>query len=318
LVFGFSKFGKQGKPAAHAGWVACVPQGDHAALALVQPAPAQGKPVLCWALQTPWDEPGASLQRLRRSHHLQRHRRVALLQRGQYQCVTMDVPADVPRADWADATRWQLREAVDFELESAAVDVLAVPEGTSYRPTPQLIAVAAADHQVRPLVTLAHGVGLPWHAVDVAETALRNLSLLVGEPQRARALLHCQPGHATLVVTCQGELLSTRQMYLNLLDAHSAPDDVRAAAYEQAALELQRTLDGIERAYGQVSLAQLLITPMPGVQALCDHLRPLLYVPVAPLDLRDALDWQAMPELPGDDALLNPLLLAIGAALRQD
>mgnify|MGYP006189524909 CR=1 FL=1 len=41
----------------------------------------------------------------------------------------------------------------------------------------------------------------------------------------------------------------------------------------------------LERAFGQVTLARLLITPMPGIHALCDHLAPLLYVPVAPLDL---------------------------------
>jgi hypothetical protein len=65
-----------------------------------------------------------------------------------------------------------------------------------------------------------------------------------------------------------------------------------------------------------VTLARLLITPMPGVHALCDHLGPLLYVPVAPLDLRDALDWSDVPGLLDDPTLLNQQLCAIGAALR--
>lgn len=286
------------------------------ALALVQPAADGGVPAVRWALHQPWPDTGRGLRRLRRSHDLKHHHRVALLQRGQYHCVTMDAPAEVPRQDWADAVRWQLRDVVDFAVDTAAVDVLAVPEGTSYRAQPQLIAVAAAESQLRPLATQAAEAGLPWHAVDVAETALRNLSLLASDAHKAQALLHCQAGHATLVVTCQGELLSTRQIEMALLGLDTAEPEQRRSALDQAALELQRTLDGIERAYGQVTLSRLLITPMPGLKTLCLHLRPLLYVPVLPLDLRALLDWRAVPRLRKDPALLNHVLLAIGAALR--
>jgi MSHA biogenesis protein MshI len=242
---------------------------------------------------------------------------VAVLQRHQYQCVTMDAPADVARGDWAAAVRWQLKDTVDFPVDTAAVDVLAVPEGTSYRAQPQVIAVAAAANQVRPLVECAVDAGAPWQAIDITETALRNLSALVEPEGRAQALLHCQRGHATLVVTHGGELLATRQMELNLLLDDDADPDLRSAGPEPAGLELQRTLDGVERAFGQVTLARLLITPMPGMHALCDHLAPLLYVPVAPLDLSEALDWSAVPGLLDDTALLNQHLCAIGAALRE-
>lgn len=299
------------------GWIACAPQGGQTTLALVQPGVDGGKPAVRWAVQEAWDDPVGALRRLRGSHALARHRRVALLERGQYLCQSMDAPADVARADWAAAVRWQLKDSVDFPVDTAAVDVLAVPPGASYRPQPQLIAVAAAEAQVRPLVTQAHDAGLPWTAVDVAETALRNLALLVQPEGRALALLHCQPTHATLVVTFAGELLSTRQMEIAAEQFVAEDEEARQRALDHAGLELQRTLDGIERAYGQVSLAQLLITPMPGVDALTQHLGPLLYVPVAALDLCEALDWSAVPELAADAAALNRMLLAIGAALRE-
>jgi hypothetical protein len=45
-------------------------------------------------------------------------------------------------------------------------------------------------------------------------------------------------------------------------------------------------------------------------------LGPLLYVPVQPLDLSEALDWSAVPGLLDDPLLLNTRLCAIGAALR--
>ena len=293
------------------GWIGCAPQGDQLLLALVQQQ-AGGRPAVRWAALEPWLQPTPTLQRLRRSRSLHRHRCVALLQRAQYQCVAMDSP-DVPRAEWAQAVRWQLKDTVDFAVDSAALDVLAVPEGTSYRPQPQLIAVAAAAAQVAPLVAQASDAGTPWQAIDIAETALRNLSALLQPADRAQAVLHCQAEHATLVVTYHGELLSTRQIDLALL---AADETQRAQAFEQAGLELQRTLDGIERAFGQVTLARLLITPMPGVQALCEHLGPLLYVPVLPMLLDEVLDFSAVPGLAADPALLNLQLLAIGAALR--
>ena len=297
------------------GWIGCAPQGDQICLALVQPQ-AGGRPAVRWTAQEPWLQPTPTLQRLRRRRALHRHRCVALLQRDQYQCVAMDAPADVPRAEWAQAVRWQLKDTVDFAVDSAALDVLAVPEGTSYRAQQQLIAVAAPAAQVSPLVAQASDAGTPWQAIDIAETALRNLSALLEPEGRAQALLHCQAGHATLIVTYRGELLSTRQMDLALLDADSLDDAGRSQVFEQASLELQRTLDGIERAFGQVSLARLLITPMPGVQALCDHLGPLLYVPVQPMLLDEVLDFSAVPALLAEPALLNRQLIAIGAALR--
>ena len=298
------------------GWIGCAPQGERAAIALVEPVPG-GKPAVRWVAEEPWTEPRTTLQRLRRQRGLQRHRRVALLQRPHYHCVVLDAPADVPRDDWAAASRWQLRDAVEFPIDNAAIDVLAIPPGASYRAQPQLIAVAAAEDIMRPLVAAGQDAGLPWQAIDIGETALRNLCLLVAPPERAQALLHCQRDHATMVVTWQGELLSTRQMDLALLDLADAPADARQAAFEQTALELQRTLDGIERAFGQVTLASVLVTPMPGLDALCNHLKPLLYVPVQPLDLRQALDWTDTPGLCDDPARLNPLVLAIGAALRE-
>ena len=280
--------------------------------------PAGQRPSVRWVAIEPWAKPGRSLRGLDRRRALGRCRRVLVLSRDQYRTTTLDTPADVPRADWAAATRWQLKDTVDFAVDSAAVDVLAVPEGTSYRAQAQLIAVAAAEAEVRPLVELAHRAGLPWQAIDINETALRNLGALVEPPGRAQALLHCQPSHSTLVVTYGGELLASRQFELTLGQLASSNGVSRQQAYDQAVLELQRTLDGIERSFGQVSLSRLVITPMPGLERLCEHLGPLLYVPVAAFDAEAALDLSEVPQLLVEPGLLNSHLCAIGAAMRGD
>ncbi len=299
------------------GWIGCVPLGAHSSVALVQRRPGE-RPALRWLADTDWTRPEQALRQLRRQHALHRHRRVALLQPAQYQCLTLDAPADLPREEWRAAMRWQLEDSVDFAVDSAAVDLLAVPEGLSYREQPQVIVVAAAAEQVRPLMEQAHDAGMPWHAIDIGETALRNLSVLAEREGQAQALLHCQPGHATLVITCRGELLSIRRMDLALEQLDHEDEQQRLAAFDHAVLELQRTLDGFERAYGQASLARLLVGPMPGQQRFLDHVTPLLYVPVERLDLASLVDLDALPGLADDATRLNHHLYAIGAALRDD
>jgi MSHA biogenesis protein MshI len=298
------------------GWLGCAQQGAQLAVARVE-QPAFGRPAVRWVAETPWADPAAALRQLARSQPLRKLKRVLLLARGQYQCLTLDTPADVPRDEWAAAMRWQLKDSVDFPVDSAAVDVLAVPEGTSYRAQSQLIVVAAPQDKVQPLVVAAHGCRLPWTAIDIAETALRNLSALQEPEGRAQALLHCEASHSTLVVTYGGDLLATRQFDLSLAQLAAEAPASRQSALDQLGLELQRTLDGIERSFGQVSLARLLVTPMPGLDALCEHLRPLLYVPVATWDAEAALDLTDVPALTGDIAALNRHLCAIGAALRE-
>ena len=293
------------------GWVACAPQGEQAIWACVEPG-AQGRPCVRWLATEDWRDAGASLRRMRRSHGLHQRRTVLLLQRAQYQLRQLDAP-DLPRADWAQAARWQLKDEVDFAVDAAAVDVLEIPRETSRR-APQLLAVAAPHTQLRPLVDAAVAARAPWRALDIAETALRNLGALVEPEGRAQALLHFQRDHGTLVITAGGELLAARDLDVGLDDLTSADLARREPAQDRAVLELQRTLDGFERQFTQVSLARLLVSPAAALESFCVQAREMIFVPVAALDLAEALDLSALGDI--DPAELAAALPAIGAALR--
>ena len=299
------------------GWIACAPQGLQSSLALVQRSP-DGKPAVRWLASADWTRPAEALRQLRRGRALHRHRRVALLQNSQYQCVSLDAPTDLPREEWAAAVRWQLKDSVEFAVDTASVDLLTVPEGTSYRTQPQLIVVAAPADSVRPLMLQGVEAKTPWDAIDITETALRNLSALCEPEGRAQALLHCEADHSTLVVTHQGELLFGRRLDLTLQQLNHPDEATRTPAFDHAVLQLQRTLDGFERSFGQVTLARLLIAPMPGMVAFIEHLSPLLYVAVEALALGDILDLAALPPGSTEPEQLNPHVCAIGAALRDD
>lgn len=291
------------------GWVACAPEGAHAAWAWVEPV-AGGRPAVRWLAREDWRDATATLRRLVRSRGLKRHQTVTLLQHGHYQLRQFDAP-EVPREEWAQAMRWQLKDQVDFEVEHAAVDVLAIPPETSRR-TPQLLAIAAPHEHLRPLVLAAHDAGAPWHAVDIAETALRNLSALVEPAGRAQALLHFDARHGLLVITAGGELLASRDFDIGL-DALTDPAG-GAAAIDRVMLDLQRTLDGFERQFTHVSLARLLVTPAAPLADFIRQAGEAIFVPVAAFNAREAMDLSALGTL--DDAALAQALPAIGAALR--
>ena len=295
------------------GWVGMAPQGGRVQVAHVVCAQGQ-RPALRWACSAAWDDPVRALRALRRSQPLGQHRTVALLQHAQYQLLTLDAP-DVPRADWCDAVRWRLKEMVDFAVEDAGIAVLELPADAQQRRRPALIAVAAPRSVLAPLADAGSDAGLPWHAIDVPETALRNIAVLGAEAGRGEALLHVGAAHATLVVVAQGELLLARHIDIDLAQLTDTDAAARQQSFERASLELQRTLDNVERQFGHANLARLQVAPGAALLDFIEHVRDLVYVPVLPFDLAAVLDLSAVAHAL-DPAELAACLPAIGAALR--
>lgn len=297
------------------GWVGCAPSGDSALFACVERAAGRA-PAVRWIASAPWADAAAGLRSLRRSRPLHRHRCVAVLPRAHYQMVPLDAP-DVPRDEWAQAIRWRLKDSVEFPVDDAAVQLLELPHDAGHRRQPQLLAVAAPRQPLSDLVRAAEEAGTPWTAIDVAETALRNICALVATPAQVLALLHLGPSQGALVITAGDELVLSRPIALDLQQLQTADDGLRLAAFDRAGLELQRTLDNFERQFNHLSLARLMVSPGTVTEPLCAHLRELLYVPVAALDPGAALDIAAVPELANLETL-GAYLGAIGAALRDD
>lgn len=295
------------------GWVAMAPQGNrvHAVHVVCEEG---RRPALRWACTGAWSDPVQALRALRRARSLRQQRTVAVLQHAQYQLLTLDA-TDLPRDEWRDAIRWRLKDMVDFAVDSAGVDVIEIPTHAQPNRRASLMAVAAPRLSLAPLVNVGYDAGLPWHAIDVPETALRNVAVLGVEPGRGEALLHVGPTHSTLVITTQGELLVTRHVEVTLDQLTETEPSARQSHFERACLELQRTLDNVERQFSHANLARLAIAPGAPLLPFIEYVRDLVYVPVVAFDLGAVLDLSAVPELtdPTEQAAYLP---AIGAALR--
>lgn len=294
------------------GWVAMAPAGDRVHVVHLGGSDG-GRPVVRWAGEADWREPAVTLRALRRAHRLPA-RAVALLQHMQYQILTLDAP-DVPREEWRDAVRWRLKDMVEFPVDDAGVDVLGLPADPQQRRRASVLAVAAPRSVLAPLVDAGFDSGSPWQAVDVPETALRNLAVLGAEGNRGEALLHASARHSTLVVTAERELLLTRHIDVGLDQLLEADEVQRQMAYERVSLELQRTLDNVERQFSHAGLHRLRVAPGEPLSAFAAYVADLVYVPVAPYDLAADIDLAAVPEL-HDPLQQAAYMTAIGAALR--
>ena len=298
------------------GWVALAPAGNRCRAACVGAGP-QGRPRVLWTAELAWDEPLEALREIKARVGSGRQPVVALLERGRYQMLPMDAPA-VPESEWRQAARWQIKQMVDYPVEAAAFDILTIPAHVTQRGQASLMGIAAPREPIQALVDTADRAGVSLRAVDIPETALRNISALAEEPGRGQALLNVGPTHSTLVVTAGGELLLSRSMDVSLAQLTHADADVRQQAFERTSLELQRTLDSFERVFSQVSLSRVLVSPAERLGEFLTYVRELIYTPVLALDLAALFDLENVPEVAADPALQSQWLPAFGAALRPE
>jgi len=295
------------------GWVVVVPHGA-TAQALYLRWPADGRPQVRWACQLDWSAPLTSLRELRRQRALQRHHRLLVLQRHQYQLLPADAP-EVPREQWADAVRWQLRDLVSFPVADAQIDLLEIPAETNQRGRPSVLAAIAPRQELAPIAEDALRARTPWKVMDLPETALRNLAALLEEPGRGIALLLIDETHSTLVITASGELLQARHIDVSAAQIAEPDEALRQQAFDRAGLELQRTLDSFERLFSRVTLSRLVVSTTTS-DAFTDYVRELLYVPVVRLRIEDCIDFDGA-DLAGTLTAATVSPIAIGAALRR-
>jgi hypothetical protein len=295
---------------ASSGWLSCASQGAGLRLAWVEPG---DRPRVRWLHSEPVRSTlAAALHRARRAAPGSQLPVAVVLERGRYQLLQTEAP-EMPPEEWRDALRWRLKDQLDFPVDGAAIDLLSMPPQAGPRNQRTLIAAVVAGTVRREWQRAGEDAGWRWQAVDIVETALRNLSALLATPGRGHALLHLGETHATLVITVAGGLLLSRQIEVPRAQLASGDESLRTPAMERAGLELQRTLDGFDRVFSQVGLERLELLPGPGSEAFADFARELVYVPVKLADFADRLDLSALPK----DTFLGEHWVAIGAALRR-
>jgi len=256
----------------------------------------------------------AALGGLAQVRNLKRYRCVTLLDAAAYRLVQLEAPT-VPVEERAEATRWRLKDMVDFPVDGAAIALVDIP-GDSGRQA-QVFAIAAAREAVGECMEMYRQAKIPLEVIDIPEMALRNVGKLFEEENRGLAFLAMTQEDCLLVITHRGELCLSRHIDLTSTALAQADEDRRGQLLERLALELQRTLDNFDRQYSYIPVSRLLVASEFDAEATVAALATNLYLPLQAMDLAKVVEFSSVPELRSLERQAQGVY-AIGAALREE
>jgi len=274
----------------------------------------EGKPSIehCETHAAP-DGAGPALKALLDKLRATRAAACAVIDGDDYQIVQVEAPEVLP-SEMRAAIRWRLRDAINFSVDEAAVDVFETPDPVRRTQSKMLFAVAARDSAVQRIAGTLKPVAKGFSSIDVPELCLRNVSSLLPQDAKGVAMLALHDNFAQLVITRQGVMYVTRRIDTTRRFEPHAQDrsglDIDAGAL---ALELQRSLDYYESQYDQSAVGDLVIAPANNrAGRLADALKNETSLRIAQLDVRELFNVYKSGELVTDWACL----MALGAALR--
>ena len=268
------------------------------------------------------------LAKAARNLDLAGHHCTTVLRPGDYQLLVLDAP-NVPREELRAAIRWRLKDMIDYHVDDATVDVLDIPvDKAATGRARSMFATAARNDIIQACVEKFHGADVPLSVIEIPETAQRNLAALYEDKGRGVAMLYLGEESGLLTITYSGELYLSRRLDIPLaaLTRDPAVDQggelrlgdalpQRDECLQRVLLELQRTLDHLERQFPWVIVTKLLLAPEPTETGLAEFLRSNLDIAVIPVDLKDKISFADMNVEPGQQWQMFHL---IGASLRYD
>jgi len=150
-------------------------------------------------------------------------------------------------------------------------------------------------------------------AIDVAETAQRNLAVLAAQAEEGLGMVVFGEQQVQIIFSWHGELYMDRLIAESLADAAGHPERT-AAASARIVLQLQRSLDALRTNFPFVAIDRIVIAGAPATfrAALADTI-PLS---VETLQLERLFDLSHAPQL-ADPAVGMRYVTALGAALRE-
>jgi MSHA biogenesis protein MshI len=237
-----------------------------------------------------------------------------LLRSEEYRVLPIDSPA-VPLDEMREAARWQVAEALDFDAEDAALDLISVPSNQANARSQHFV-VAAPPEPVQRWAALCRSAQLRLGALDIPEMAMRNLSVLAaGDTAHAFLLIGL---HSTrLALIWKRELSSFRQLDVSCRVLEDTPPSEQGALYDRLGLDIQRTADSFARQLAGVELQSLWLASAYAPQAVAEALGQLLPLRIQHFDLERYVNVSG--PVPVRDAARGwDHTLAIGAALRQE
>ncbi len=240
----------------------------------------------------------------------------AVINPSDYQIAQVHAP-DVPRAELRAAARFSMRDAFDFPIDTATLDVFDLPEQNSHGNKKMCFAVATRGDAVERMNDVFERQFRKFDVIDIPELCQRNLAALLPQDAKGVAFLMLRDDFAQLVLTRRGMLYVTRRFEFQQrgelngdaeFESRELPLDPQVLS-----LELQRSLDYYESHFDETAIGELYIAPAGSrANLLAAELGASTGLRISMFNIHDLVDVSFSAEIP--DGWLP--CLAIGAALR--
>lgn len=304
------------KPGGKLGWagVDATPDGLFG-VSVLPPAEMGGKPVVvgCGSVAGAALD-AVSLPSLAEAVAVNGCSWVAALNRNAYKILVIEEPA-VRQDEMEQSVRWAISNMIDYPIADANVAWMKIPTAKLLpnRP-PHIYVIATRAETVALHAQTFKLVKLPLRAIDIRETAHRNIATLIAKPGEGLALLAASKRGVQLTITFNGELYLDRHIDESLF-SESVDEATRDRARERVVLQIQRSLDFINRTLPFMDIQRLVLAPMPQESELRNQVAENLSVTVEQLDLSKVLDISRAPQLQ-QLASQADYFVPLGAALR--
>ncbi len=266
---------------------------------------------------------GEALQIFVSTHQLEGRECRCTLAEDQYSLRLVERPANVPDEELADATRWLIRDLIEFDVETAELATLTIPEDANRGRVPRMFVVAGRHEPLKALAIAITGAGLEIAGFEIPETTMVALETRMPPVVAGSAMLRIEEKSSVVTLSQGGSLFLARNMNLDIDSiedvAHNASESEDPAGFkilqelDPLLLDVQRSLDYYESEYGRAPASRLVMMPSradltPLVPALAEALRPMQ---VDPFDLERFFDFAEPPP-----SHMHPsLTLAAGSAI---
>ena len=272
------------------------------------------------------EEQGLSIQQFVDRHRLAGQRCRCVIPALDYSLRLVERPPGVPDEELVDATRWLVRDLVEFDIETAGFAIFKVPDGGSRVRTPRMFVVAARHESVSELARMIEAAGLELASFEIVESAMLALEARMPEAVAGGGLIRIDDKSSVLTLAKAADLYLSRNVHV---DSDSIEEAARVALeHEDPAdpeimsmidgllLDLQRSLDYYESEYGQAPASRLCLLPSqidmtPLIPTLAEAFRPMQ------VEIFEASNLLSFDDSP-PSAALPSVLLAVGAALADE
>lgn len=237
------------------------------------------------------------------------------LARGDYQMLVLPEPP-VLQSEMEASLRWSLATMIDYPVEEATVAWMRIPTA-EFQPEreKQVYAIVSRQTVLDGQAAYFKNAKPALQAIDIRETALRNIAALLEKKGEGLGLLTVDATGVSTTFTFKGELYLDRFIAQPLEELTSGDAQRRQKFFDRVAQQVYQSMELITRSYPFIAIERLVVGPLPAPIGLGEYLAGKLPVPVQMLDLESVFDLSAVPEL-SKAANQSRYLVALGAALR--